>query len=178
MNKKLRRKFFERPTLEVASNLLGKYLVRKVGPSAPLIVGQITETEAYIGENDLACHASKGRTPRTEIMYGQAGHAYIYLVYGMHYMFNIVTEEKDFPAAVLIRALKINDKLINGPGKLSQFMKIDKELNGEDLIESKKLWLANPSSLFELRRTSIKKTPRIGVDYAKEWSKKPWRFTL
>jgi DNA-3-methyladenine glycosylase len=174
MSKKLRHNFFERPTLKVASDLLGKYLIRNY--RGKKIIGEITETEAYIGENDLASHASRGRTARTKIMYGKAGHAYIYLVYGMHYMFNIVTEKKDFPAAILIRALKIDDKLINGPGKLSQFMKIDKNLNNEDLVTSKKLWLENHSTPFRVK--SIKKTPRIGVDYAGVWRRKPWRFTL
>ncbi len=184
MNKKLKRKFFERPTLEVASDLLGKYLVREIGPSTSfsstqnksLRSGLITETEAYIGENDLACHASHGRTMRTEIMYGQAGRAYIYLVYGMHYMFNIVTEKKEFPAAILIRALRIDDKLINGPGKLSQFLKINKSLNNEDLVASKNLWLEDLG--FKINKKHIKKSPRVGIPYAKHCQKYPWRFTL
>ena len=101
----LKRSFYVRPTLEVARDLLGKILVRKTGRKE--IRAVITETEAYVSEDDLASHASKGRTPRTEPMYGEAGHAYIYMIYGMYHCFNIVTEKKDFPAAVLIRAVKI-----------------------------------------------------------------------
>lgn len=174
MNKKINRKFFERPTLEVASDLLGKYLVRNY--RGKKIIGEITETEAYIGENDLACHASHGRTPRTEIMYGEAGNTYIYLVYGMHYMFNIVTEKKDFPAAVLIRAIKANKELIDGPGKISKLMRIDKNLNNEDLVVSKKLWLEDPG--FKINKKHIKKSSRVGIPYAKHCQKYLWRFTL
>jgi DNA-3-methyladenine glycosylase len=189
---KLPRKFFERPTLEIAQDLLGKYLVRFY--RGKKLIGQIVETEAYIGEDDLACHASRGRTSRTEVMYGPAGHAYVYLVYGIYDMFNIVTEKKGFPAAVLIRGLRPieNLKLINGPGKLCQWMRIDKSLNNEDLTKSKRLWLVCLSSSSELsilrscseataedgRKTSIKKSPRVGIPYAKHCRDYPWRFTL
>ena len=101
---KLPRSFYEQPTLDVAKQLLGKYLVRK-HPQG-VTVGRIVETEAYIGPHDLACHASHGRTPRTEVMFGSAGHAYVYFVYGVHYMLNLVTEAFNHPAAVLIRALE------------------------------------------------------------------------
>jgi DNA-3-methyladenine glycosylase len=186
--KRLSRKFFERPTLWVAQNLLGKILVRNY--RGKKIMAIITETEAYIGENDLACHASHGRTRRTEIMYGEAGHTYIYLIYGIHYMFNIVTERKDFPAAVLIRAIRINEKFktkneklvdlstealakVDGPGKVTKYLQIKKLLNDEDLITSRNLWLEDSG---KINRTKIKKTPRIGVDYAGTWCHKPWRF--
>jgi len=101
---KILRSFYEQSTVDVARQLLGKYLVRKHPDGTT--VGRIVETEAYIGPQDKACHASRGRTPRTEIMFGPAGHAYVYFVYGFHYMLNIVTEGKDFPAAVLIRAVE------------------------------------------------------------------------
>jgi DNA-3-methyladenine glycosylase len=101
----LKRKFYQNNTLKIAQDLLGCFLVRKIGNK--IIKGVITETEAYIGEEDLASHASRGRTPRTEIMYGEAGHAYVYMIYGMYHCLNVVTERKNFPSAVLIRGLKI-----------------------------------------------------------------------
>ena len=101
---KIPRSFYEQNTLDVARQLLGKYLVRRHPDGTA--VGRIVETEAYVGPEDKACHASRGRTPRTEIMFGRAGHAYVYMIYGFHYMLNIVTEAADFPAAVLIRAVE------------------------------------------------------------------------
>ena len=115
----LKRNFYNQDTLIVAKSLLGCFLMRKV--NGKIIKAKITETEAYRGKNDLASHASRGRTPRTELMFGEAGHAYIYMIYGMYHCLNIVTEKKDFPAAVLIRSVKIektNYKKTNGPGKL------------------------------------------------------------
>ncbi|MBX4190313.1 DNA-3-methyladenine glycosylase, partial [Candidatus Parcubacteria bacterium] len=117
--KKLDRQFFEQKTLKVARELLGKYLVRRIGNK--VIAAKITETEAYCGPNDKACHASKGRTSRTEVMFGKAGHAYVYLIYGMYHCLNIVTEKENYPAAVLIRGIGS----INGPGKLCRELKID-----------------------------------------------------
>ena len=121
--KSLHRSFYQRPTLTVARDLLGCFLVRKMparrGRGSKIVRARITEVEAYIGEDDLACHASKGRTKRTEIMYGEAGHAYVYLIYGMYELLNIVTEAKDFPAAILIRAVEIEGMpkiKTNGPG--------------------------------------------------------------
>ena len=147
MSKKvLSRFFYERPTLEVAKELLGKLLVRMW--DGKRISGIIIETEAYIGEDDPACHASVGKTPRNCIMYGQAGFAYVYFIYGMYFCLNVVTERYGFPAAVLIRALepvegiewmkkwRNKDKLselTSGPGKLTQALFITKELNGVDL---------------------------------------------
>ena len=107
MKKVLGRSFYQKNTLNVAKGLLGCLLIRKVGRK--IIRGKITEVEAYIGEDDLACHASKGRTSRTEIMYGEAGHAYVYMIYGMYHCLNVVTEKKNFPAAVLIRGVKIEN---------------------------------------------------------------------
>lgn len=132
----LTRDFYEYNTLKVARDLLDKFLVRKIGKK--IIAGMITETEAYCGPNDLASHASRGRTPRTEIMFGPPGRAYIYIIYGMYYCLNIVTEKKGYPAAVLIRGVKIDGvdySKTNGPGKLCKFLKIDKKLNGIDITK-------------------------------------------
>jgi DNA-3-methyladenine glycosylase len=169
--RKLTRTFFNRPTLKVAKELLGKFLVRKVG--GKVIRAMITETEAYCGPKDLACHASKGRTKRTEVMFGPAGHAYVYLIYGMYYCLNIVTEDEGYPAAVLIRAVDATG--VNGPGKLCRFFKIDKAFNGEDLIKSKRLWVEEG---IKIKRGQIKRSKRIGVDYAGEYKDKLWRFFL
>ena len=142
----LPRSFYDRPTEIVARELLGKYLVRRIDNIC--LVGKIVETEAYIGENDPACHAARGYTNRTSIMYGPPGYAYIYFIYGMYNCLNAVTEREGFPAAVLIRALepiqgieqmkrfrqrKDIHSLTNGPGKLCQALQLDRSLNGADL---------------------------------------------
>jgi DNA-3-methyladenine glycosylase len=183
---KIPRSFYEQNTLEVARQLLGKYLVRQHadGPTS----GRIVETEAYIGPEDKACHASRGRTARTEIMFGRAGHAYVYLIYGFHCMLNIVTEAVDIPAAVLIRAVEPADgiqlmqsrrrtaelrSLASGPGKLCQAFAIDRTLNGDDLC--------GQVIYVEDRREPAPRVvtaPRIGVDYAGKWKHKPWRFLI
>lgn len=163
-----------------------------------MLIGKITETEAYYGPNDLASHASKGKTKRTQLMFNQAGLAYIYLIYGMYYCFNIVTEKKDFPSAILIRSVepiqgikkmyqnrsislsqypKLNTKLTNGPGKFCQAFKIDKKLNGKNLITSQKIYLAQ-NNKEKIKPQQIKKAKRIGIDYAKEYKNKLWRFYL
>jgi len=173
----LTKNFYQRKTLSVAKDLLGCFLIRKVGRK--IIRGKITEVEAYIGEDDLACHASKGRTPRTEIMYGHAGHAYVYMIYGMYHCLNIVTEKKDFPAAVLIRALQIKGiehKKTNGPGKLCQFLKIDRKLNGWDLTRGDKLWIEKSYKVLKVHK--VRKSKRIGIDYARHCKHYLWRFTL
>ncbi len=167
---KLSRSFYARPTLEVARDLLGKCLIRRL-PSG-LLVGEITEVEAYIGEDDPACHAAHGRTSRTEVMYGEAGHAYVYFVYGMYHCLNIVTERAGFPAAVLIRAvaldLKTNIKS-DGPGKLCQAFSITKQLNGVDLTTSNELWLEDRGRV----PVAVHVTPRMGI---KVGTDKLWRF--
>jgi len=169
----IKRDFYNRNTVKVAQELLGCFLVRKY--RGKIIRAAITETEAYRGKYDLACHASKGRTQRTEIMFGHPGHAYVYMVYGMYFMLNVVTEEKDFPAAVLIRGLKVNNQNLNGPGKLTKFLSIDKLLNGHDLTKRYELWLEYPK---KKRRFKIEKSPRIGVDYAKHSKKWQWNFKI
>ncbi len=183
---KLPRSFYEQNTIDVAKQLLGKYLVRKHPEGGA--VGRIVETEAYVGPQDLACHASKGRTARTEVMFGPAGHAYVYFIYGFYNMLNLVTEAKDYPAAVLIRAVEPVDgielmkerrqngalrNLASGPGKLCQAFAVDRSLNGADLrgnvlyVEDR----GEPIPKFQA-------TPRIGVDYAGKWKSKPYRFLV
>ena len=175
---KITRPFYNRNTVDVAKDLLGKFLFRKLGKIE--ICAQIIETEAYRGESDLACHAARGRTKRTEIMYGEPGHAYIYLCYGMHWMLNIVTEKKDFPAAVLIRSLEpktYNLKPdLSGPGKLTKNLNIDGKLNGEDLTQSNKIWIEDRG--VKVKKSGIISSPRIGVAYAKHCAIWPWRFYL
>jgi DNA-3-methyladenine glycosylase len=183
----LDRSFYQRPTLEVAKNLLGKVLVRRL--NGKNLAGKIVETEAYVGPHDLACHASKGKTKRTSIMFEQGGCAYIYMIYGFYFCLNAVTEAADYPAAVLIRALEPLDHLgvmkklrknprqvtdiASGPGKLCMAMAIDKQLNGQDLT-GRKLWIEDRN----LGVGRITASPRIGVDYAGEYKDKPWRFYI
>jgi len=183
---KLLRTFYQQPTEEVAKQLLGKFLIHRHADAT--LVGRIVETEAYLGPHDLACHAAKGRTKRTDVMFGAAGHAYVYFIYGFYNMLNLVTEAKDYPAAVLIRAvepvrgierMKQNrrsdslDNLASGPGKLCQAFAIDRSLNGADVC-GKILYLEDrgePTPKFAA-------TPRIGVDYAGKWKNKPLRFVV
>ena len=183
---KIPRSFYRQPTLDVARQLLGKHLVRKHEHGTT--VGRVVETEAYLGPEDKACHASRGRTPRTQIMFGDPGYAYVYLIYGFHYMLNIVTEAVDFPAAVLIRAVeplrgvelmverrgtREHRNLASGPGKLCEAFAIDRTLNGNDLC-GRVLYLEDPGD----PAPPFVTTPRIGVDYAGEWTHKPWRFVI
>lgn len=170
--------FFRRPALQVAQDLLGKHLVRRIGKKTyPL---RITEVEAYDGPHDLACHAAKGRTARTEPMFAQGGLFYVYLCYGMHWMLNIVTGPADYPAAVLIRAAEESGsrpRNMDGPAKLTKYLRINKSLNKKPAHPSSGLWFEDRGD--RVPRQKIKRSPRIGVDYAGPvWSKKPWRFTL
>ncbi len=166
--------YFNRPTVQVARSLIGKYLVRSIG--GRMLVGKIIEVEAYVGPEDKACHASKGRTRRTDVMFGPAGVAYVYLIYGMYHCLNVVTEREEFPSAILIRAIEIDGKLVDGPGRLCRALQIDLSLNRADLTMGESLW-------FEDRWASVKRGhvgahPRIGVDYAGKWAMKLWRFRL
>ena len=171
--------FFNRKTLTVAKELIGKYLVRKYYSTSHkryvVAKEKITEVEAYVGPHDLACHSSKGRTKRCEPMFGKAGTIYVYFTYGIHWMLNIVTEEKDFPAAVLIRGTEH----VSGPARLTKKFKIDKMLNGKRLGKKTGLWIESPSLKASAYRGKILRTPRIGVSYALNgWAKKPYRFIL
>lgn len=166
--------FYERDTLIVAKELLGKYLVRQI--RGKKMVGKIVEVEAYVGESDPASHAFRGLTPRTKIMYGSAGHAYVYFNYGMYFLLNVVTERKGFPAAVLIRALEPvfgfkgdDPRPASGPGKLCRSMQIDKELNGESFT-GKRLWIGELKS--DDKDIEIRWSPRIGISVGQD---KLWR---
>jgi DNA-3-methyladenine glycosylase len=177
MKKKCRilpRAYFNRPTVQVARSLIGKYLVRMI--DGRMLAGKIIEVEAYVGSEDKACHASKGRTQRTDVMFGPAGVAYVYLIYGMYHCLNVVTEREEFPSALLIRAIEIDGKLIDGPGRLCRAMQIDRSLNRADLTMGESLWFENRGA--SVKRRDIEAHPRIGVDYAGAWAKKPWRFRL
>lgn len=174
---RLKDSFYRRSTLTVARELIGKRLVRriKVNGKSKLIKVTITETEAYIGEEDLACHARFGRTKRTEVMYSHGGVWYVYLIYGMYWMLNVITEQKDMPAAVLIRAGIAEDgTVLKGPGILTRYLKISKVFNGASAIKGD-LYIEEGEKVSAKR---IKRTPRIGIDYAGEYKDKLWRFVL
>jgi DNA-3-methyladenine glycosylase len=172
--RKLPRDFYEPGTLSIARDLIGMQLVHDDGGTVR--VGRIVETEAYMGPKDLAAHSAKGRTARTEVMFGAPGHAYVYFIYGFWYCLNIVTAAAGVPHAVLLRALEpvsgITDKTW-GPGLMCRAMNIDRRLNGADLLGNV-LWLERPAG--RGKRPRIARATRIGVDYAGDWAKKPWRF--
>jgi DNA-3-methyladenine glycosylase len=174
--KKLPRSFYDREPITVAKDILGKYLVHRMNGVER--IGKIVEVEAYLGQKDLAAHASKGLTPRTKTMFGPPGHAYVYLIYGMYYCINAVTEREGQPTAVLLRALEpiqnIDDRT-QGPGLLCRAMGIDKKLNGHDLL-SDELFIIEPPSKSKFK---IVKRPRVGVDYAGDkWAKRLLRFYI
>ena len=179
----LPRDFYDRPTLKVAKDLLGKYLMRET--QAGVLHTRIVDVEAYVGPEDRASHASKGRTKRTEIMFGPSGVVYVYLIYGMYHCLNLVTERIDFPAAILIRGIEIvengNRRLdfpprVEGPGRVCRFLEIDRNLNGLDATQGKGIWVEDRGKNVSPRQ--IQKLPRIGVSYAGDWAQKPWRFCL
>jgi len=161
------RPFYMQDVLIVAPALLGKYLVRRF-PSGEECRRMITEVEAYRGIEDRACHASKGRSDRTEVMFRPGGEIYVYMIYGMYWMLNIVTGKKDAPQTVFIRGIEG----ITGPGRLTKALEIDKSFYGEDLSTSRRLWVEKENG--EIAFTT---TPRIGINYAgPEWASKPWRW--
>ena len=172
----LPRGFYQRPATEVAPELLGKLLVRRT--ERGLRIGRIVEVEAYLGREDLAAHSSKGVTPRTQVMFGEAGHAYVYLIYGMHHCMNVVTGPLGSGSAVLLRALEPVQGLdiaTNGPGRLAKAMGIDKRLYGADLCHTEsELYLAEDGYEAETILTSA----RIGVHYAGDWAKRPLRYYI
>ncbi|HUS86183.1 MAG TPA: DNA-3-methyladenine glycosylase [Bacteroidales bacterium] len=168
-SERLNYEFYRRDVLDVAPDLLGKWVVLNHGGSR---ISRLTinEVEAYRGFDDLASHARKGHTKRTEPMFGSGGRLYIYLVYGIHWMLNIVTGQENNPQAVLIRGAGP----FNGPGKLTKALGIDHSYNTEDLVQSGRIWIEGPGE-----RVFIERGPRIGVDYAGEyWSKISWRFYI
>ncbi|MDD5071397.1 MAG: DNA-3-methyladenine glycosylase [Patescibacteria group bacterium] len=196
----LPKSFYNKNTLQVAQDLLGCFLVRKNPRPRPLprssrrgrgestLRCKIVEVEAYNGPRDLASHASRGRTKRNSVMFGGPGKIYVYFTYGMHYMLNIVTEEKDYPAAVLIRAISCNIKhkthnkaknkslLTNGPAKLTKALGVDKSFNSLPIYVKKYgLWI---ESRIKDEKPKIVKTKRIGVDYAGRYKDEKWRFYI
>lgn len=172
---KLERSFYDRDTLIVAKELLGKYLVHR--DQGLERIGKIVEVEAYLGPHDLAAHSAKGLTNRTKVMFGAPGHAYIYMIYGMYYCINVVTEREGHASAVLLRAvepIKNITERTKGPGLLCKAMNFDKRLNGHDLLSEEIYIMAesNPANFV------IVKKPRIGVDYAKHWARRHLRFYI
>ena len=188
---RLPRDFFARDTLAVARDLLGMRLVRVL--DGERLTGVIVECEAYIGRDDTACHASRGRTPRNEVMFGPAGYAYVYFTYGIHWMLNVVTGEDGFPAAVLLRAIypvegigtmralrqakgrpRSERELTSGPARLTQALAVDKAFNGTDLTAGSELWLERGVFVPD---DEVARGPRIGINYAAETDRlSPWRF--
>ena len=169
---RLKREFFEREVLTVAPELLGKVLRRKFDFTPGVDrYGIITEVEAYRGEEDLASHARFGKTTRNRVMYQPGGMVYMYLVYGIHWMLNIVTGKVNQPQAILIRSLEG----IWGPGKVTKYLQLDQDFYAEDLVRSVRLWI---EAIHPGGGIVIRQTPRIGVNYAGEWAKKPWRFVM
>jgi DNA-3-methyladenine glycosylase len=166
--------FFNQSALVVAKELLGCFLVRQTASGTERFM--ITETEAYVGPHDLASHSSKGRTKRTEVMYQSGGTIYVYLIYGLHNMLNIVTNKKDYPAAVLIRSVEHNGHKIIGPGNVAKHLHIDRMMNDKMLGKESGLWVEKTTTPTKLK---IIRTPRIGVTYAGPiWSQKKYRFLL
>ena len=175
--KKLARSFFTRPALTVARDILGKYIVRVY--RGQKIVGRIVEAEVYYSVKDRASHAFGGKvTERNKAEYLQGGHVYIYLVYGLHWQFNISTGHEGHPECLLVRAVEpvqgLKDREASGPGKFCRSFKLDKYFYGEDLTRSKRLWLEENKG-----KVKVKRGPRIGIDYAGPyWSRIPWRFYI
>ncbi len=182
--RKVQRSFYNRGTHEVAQELLGKLLVRDW--RGKKYVSRIAEVESYVGENDKACHAARGKTKRNEVMFGRAGFAYVYLIYGMYHCLNIVTDQENFPAAVLVRgAVPVSGfdasaaqdpSFLSGPGKLTRETRITRAQNGEDLTVSDKLYVADDG--FTVRKKEIKTGRRVGVNYAGADSLLPWRYYI
>lgn len=168
MGKRLLENYYKRPATELASDLIGKLLCRRTQQGT--MKYRITETECYYSEQDTACHASKGKTERTKVLYEKGGTAYIYLCYGVHSLFNVVTGKEGFPEAVLIRGVEG----YNGPGKVTRAMSIDRSLNGIDLITSEELWIEDDGA-----RPEYIAAKRVGIDYAtEEYRNILWRYII
>ncbi len=169
MAKRLTEEFFHRDCLEVAPDLVGKIVCRRLSDGT-IRKERIVETEAYRGTEDLACHASKGRTSRTELLYRESGVVYVYLCYGMHWLMNVITGEKEQPQGVLLRAGAAH----NGPAKLTKYLQIDKSLNGENFASHPDLWIEDDGC-----RPSLRTDVRVGIDYAGDyWKNMPWRWIM
>ena len=168
MADKLPEQFFQRDVLQVAPDLLGKILVRRF-ENGELHRYRITDVEAYRGEEDKACHASKGRTVRTELLYDEGGKIYVYLIYGIYWLLNIVTGDKDHPQGVMIRAVEG----IYGPGRVGRKLGLDKSFRGESIEKNDKLWIEDSDE-----KPEYITAPRVGIDYAQEWKDIEWRFII
>lgn len=168
MDRRITAEFFLRDVLEVAPELIGKILVRQFGDGR-MEKYRITETEAYRGVEDRACHASKGRTPRTEVMFQEGGKVYVYLIYGQYWLLNLVTGIEDDASAVLIRGFEG----FPGPGRVGRELLLDRSFYGESLIHSDRIWVEDAEPVSEIQTSK-----RIGVDYSGEWAAKLWRFYL
>lgn len=169
MNNRLPFDFFLRDVLEVAPALLGKLLVRRFDDGR-MVRYRITEVEAYRGTEDRACHASKGHTPRTEVMFQQGGAVYVYLIYGQYWLLNLVTGLDGDASAVLIRGMEG----FSGPGRVGRELQLNRSFYGESLVDSPRIWVEDAEPV-----TSFKTSKRIGVDYAgEEWAGKMWRFFM
>lgn len=169
MNNRLNAEFFHRDVLEVAPDLLGKILVRQF-TDGRIARYRITETEAYRGMEDRACHASKGRTPRTEVMFQEGGTVYVYLIYGQYWLLNLVTGIEGDASAVLIRGIEG----FSGPGRVGRELQLDRSFFGENLINSPRIWVEDADPVSEVRTSK-----RIGIEYAAgEWKEKLWRFYI
>jgi len=168
MTDRLSPDFFHRDVLDVAPELIGKLLVRQY-EDGRIEKYRIIETEAYRGMEDLACHASKGRTPRTEVMFLDGGTVYVYLIYGMYWMLNLVTGNEGDPSAVLIRGIEG----CSGPGRVGRKLQLDKSFYGENLLNSSRIWVEDAEPVSEIRTSK-----RIGISYAGEWENKLWRFYI
>lgn len=171
LNKRILSTYFINDALTIAPKMLGMHLVRRLDDGS-IIRLQITEVEIYRGKEDLACHASKGKTDRTKIMFEEGGKIYVYLIYGMHWLLNITAGEEKTPQAILIRGTKE----VPGPGRIGRFLQLDKSFYGEDLSTSTRLWLEHGE---EIDDNNVEKLPRVGVDYAGEyWSEILWRWRV
>ena len=173
MRARLPRAFYDRDTIAVAHDLLGKLLIRRVDDVER--IGRIVEVEAYLGPHDLAAHSARGLTTRTRVMFGPPGHAYVYLIYGIYHCMNVVTQAEGTASAVLLRALEPVANIegrTQGPGLLCRALHIDKQLNGHDLL-SEDFHIAEEDTP---ARISIVRRPRIGVDYAGRWARRLLRF--
>jgi DNA-3-methyladenine glycosylase len=171
---RLNRDFYARSTLSVARDLLGQQLVH-IGSDGVARGGRIVETEAYVGPHDAASHARSGRKGRASLMWGRAGIAYVYLIYGLHHCFNVVTEVEGYPGAVLVRAIEpgANTERASGPALVCRALRIDRSCNGLDLVDSVNLFIESSPPVEDTR---VRMGPRIGVDYAGDWAAHPWRF--
>jgi DNA-3-methyladenine glycosylase len=175
LSQRLSRSFYDRDTILVARELLGTRLVHVV--EGVQRVGRIVEVEAYLGPHDLAAHSSKGLTPRTRVLFGPPGHAYVYLVYGLHWCMNVVTEREGHASAVLLRAIEPLQNVAgrtSGPGLLCRALQIDNSLNGHDLLSADFYLAASPGG----EAAEIVSRPRIGVAYSGIWADEPLRFYI